>query len=111
MSAEVSGSIANAITFRKRYGRNIVGLKIQKNTSNTTDQATVRDLMTDITTAWKTNKLVGAVQINAAYKLAYNEAAVGRQMSGFNLFVKECVALNNGSEYDGSLAIPASPNL
>lgn len=52
---------------------------------------------------------VGTVTIDAAYKLAYNTAASGSQYSGFNLFIKDCVALNGGKDYDGSLEAPSEP--
>lgn len=110
MSAEVRGSIANALTFTKRNGKNIVKLKIQQNGSNTTLQAASRDLVKDAAAAWSSNATVGGVVINSAYKLAFATAAMGTSNSGYTLFIKKVVALNGGSGYDGSLAIPANAN-
>ena len=52
---------------------------------------------------------VGGITINSAYKLAYNNAVAGMGKSGFNLYMEDCVALNGGSAYDGSLALPTEP--
>jgi hypothetical protein len=69
----------------------------------------VRDLMSQATIAWKTSGTVGSIHIDSAYKLAYNNAAAGTAMSGFNLFIKQVVALNDGSAFDGTLVVPVSP--
>ena len=108
MSAEVRGSFGKAITFTKRYGTNIVKLKIQKNGSNTLLQQNSRQLVKDAAIAWSSNATVGAVTINSGYKEGFATAAAGKGYSGYSLFIKKVVALNDGSAYDGSLVIPAS---
>lgn len=109
LSIDATGSVGKSLTFGHWKGKNVAKFKIQYNNSSTTDQVTVRDLITDASVAWKTGATVGAIAINSAYKLAYNTAAIGKAYSGFNLFIKQVVALNGGSTYDGSLAVPASP--
>ena len=109
LSLSASGQIGNAMVFATWKGVQYVRQLVTPTYTNTTTQAAIRLLVKDASEAWKTNALVGAVQIDAAYKLAYATAAAGTAMSGFNLFIKQCVALNSGSAYDSSLAIPASP--
>lgn len=109
-SLEARGSYGNSITFTKRNGKSIAKFKIQKNGSNTALQAASRDLVRDAAAAWSSNATVGGVVINSAYKLAFATAAMGTSNSGYTLFIKKVVALNGGSSYDGSLAIPANAN-
>jgi len=109
LSLGASGSVGKTLTFATWKGVSYVRQLVKPTYTNTTEQAKVRSLMSDATIAWKTSATVGAIAINAAYKLAYNTAAAGTAMSGFNLFIKQVVALNGGSTYDGSLAIPTSP--
>lgn len=109
LSLDASGSIANTMTFSRWKGRNYVRQRVIPTYSNTALQAAIRDLIKDASIAWKSNATVGTVIINAAYKTAYATAAASQAISGFNLFIKECVQKNGGSAYDGSLEIPATP--
>lgn len=111
MSLDASGSVAKTMTFSKWKGINYVRQCVIPTYSNTTLQASVRDLMKQATQAWRSNATVGGVIINPAYKLAFAAAASGFAYSGFNLFIRRTVALNGGSEFDGSLAIPANPTV
>jgi len=109
LSLSASGTIADTMTFSRWKGRAYVRQRVIPTYTNTTLQANVRDLMRDLSVAWKLGSTVGAIAINSAYKIAYDTAASGLGISGFNLFAKETVALNDGSAYDGSLAIRATP--
>lgn len=109
LSIDATGSVGKSLTFGHWKGKNVAKFKIQYNNSSTTDQVKVRNLITDASFAWKTNATVGAIDIDGAYKSTYNTAAIGKAYSGFNLFIKQVVALNGGSTYDGSLEVPASP--
>jgi hypothetical protein len=109
LSIDATGSVGKSLTFSHWKGKNVGKFKIQRNLSNTADQITVRSLITDASKAWASNATVGGVVIDAAYKLAYDNYAIGKQFSGFNAFIKQTVALNGGSSYDGSLEIPVSP--
>lgn len=114
LSLDASGTIASTMTFSRWKGINYVRQRVIPTYKRTTEQAAVRDIVADSSLAWKTNALVGAIQIDAAYKLAYNSAASGMAMSGFNLFIKQCIALNlvdtaGVKSYDGTLVIPVSP--
>jgi hypothetical protein len=109
LSLDASGSVASTITFSRWKGINYVRQRVIPTYTNTTLQAKIRLLISDASIAWKSGATVGAVDIDAAYKLAYDEAASGLGMSGFNLFIKECVQLNGGSAYDESLAVPTEP--
>lgn len=108
MSLDASGSIAGAMTFSRWKGRNYVRQRVIPTYSNTALQAKIRQLIKDASLAWKSNATVGGVVINAAYKLAYETAASSQAISGFNLFIRECVQKNGGSAYDMSLAIPTT---
>lgn len=109
MSLDASGTVANTMTFSKWKGINYVRQRVIPTYRNTVDQQAIRGIITDASVAWKTNATVGVTTIDAAYKLAYANAAQGYAMSGFNLFIKDCVALNGGVAYDGSLELPTTP--
>lgn len=114
LSLDASGTIASTMTFSRWKGINYVRQRVIPTYTNTAEQVAVRDIVSDASIAWKTSATVGGVIINAAYKLAFNNAASGTAMSGFNLFIKNTMALNlvdtaGVKSYDGSLAVPASP--
>jgi hypothetical protein len=109
MSMDASGTIGDALTFAKWKGRNYVRQYTVPTYSNTTEQAKIRDIFRDASLAWKAGSTVGGVAIDSAYKLAYGTAASPYSISGFNLFIKECVQKNAGVAYDGSLAVPSEP--
>ena len=109
LSLDASGTVADVLTFSRWKGRNYVRQRVIPSNPNTPDQIAIRDLIRDASIAWKSGATVGGVAINTAYKTAYNEAASPFSISGFNLFIKECVQLNGGSGYDGSLAVPTEP--
>lgn len=109
LSLDASGTIAKTMTFSRWKGINYVRQRVIPTYSNTTLQAAIRLLTSDASKAWATNALVGTTQIDAAYKLAYDTAASGNAYSGFNLFMRDVVALNGGSAYAGTLEIPTVP--
>lgn len=108
-SLDARGSVAKAITFSFWKGVNYVRSRVVPNNPQSTDQTAIRDLITDATVAWKTNGTDGTTTIDAAYKTAYDTAAAGQRYSGFNLYVRDSVAKNNGSSYSGTLEIPTEP--
>lgn len=112
LSLTASGTLGNTITASKWKGVAYMRNRVIPRNPKSTAQMYVRDIISDATIAWKTGATVGGIEIDAAYKLAYDEAAMGFAYSGFNLFVKQCIALNyvgTPRVYDGTLAIPASP--
>lgn len=109
LSGDASGQVAKAMVFSKWKGRNYVRKYVIPSYSNTTHQANIRSIITDASRAWSLGSTVGAVTINNAYKTAYNTAATTYQISGFNLFIKDCVAKNDGVSYSGTLALPTEP--
>lgn len=116
LSLDASGSIANTMTFSRWKGINYVRQRVIPTYSNTAEQMAVRDIVSDASLAWKTLATVGAVTINSAYKLAYNNAASGSAMSGFNLFIKETMVENlvdtaGVKSYDGTLEIRTAPGV
>lgn len=94
LSLDASGTIANTMTFSKWKGINYIRQRVIPTYRNSAEQIAVRGIVHDASIAWKTLDTVGAVEIDAAYKLAYNAAAAGMAMSGFNLFIKECLLEN-----------------
>lgn len=109
LSLDASGSVASTMTFSRWKGINYVRQRVIPTYSNTADQMAVRDLITDASKAWKAGSTIGGTAIDSAYKLAYATASSGMGMSGFNLFIRDCVALNGGKDYDGSLELPTTP--
>lgn len=109
MSLDASGTIGNALTFAKWKGRNYVRQYVIPAYSNTTEQANIRDIVRKASLAWKAESTVGGTAVNTVYKTAYNNAATAYSISGFNLFIKECVQKNGGVAFDGSLAVPTVP--
>lgn len=116
LSLDASGTIASTMTFSRWKGINYVRQRVIPTYSNTDEQMAVRDIVSDASIAWKELDTVGAVVINAAYKLAYDVAASGTAMSGFNLFIKECMIENlvdaaGVKSYDGTLVIRTAPGV
>ena len=112
MSLDARGQVGKAIVFSIWKGINYVrGYTVPKIGTDST-QVDIREIYHDASIAWKDSDTVGAIAIDAAYKLAYNTAAAGTPMSGFNLFMRQVVALNlTGTPlaYDGTLEIPTGP--
>ena len=108
-SLDARGQFGKSMVFSAWKGINTVRQYVIPTYRNTTEQANIRKIISDASVAWKNEDTVGGVAIDAAYKLAYNTVAAGSQYSGFNLFMKECVAKNGGVAYDGTLEIPATP--
>lgn len=113
LSLDASGSVASTITFSRWKGINYVRQRVIPTYSNTFKQIAVRNLITDASQAWKAGSTVGTIILNATYKAAFNLAASGMAMSGFDLFIKMCVAFNYDATtspyYDGTLVVPTDP--
>lgn len=114
LSLDASGTIAKTITFSKWKGINYTRQRVIPTYRNTVEQMAVRDIVHDASIAWKNSATVGSVPINNAYKLAYNNLASGQALSGFNLFIKDCMTMNlidtaGVKSYDGSLVVPTTP--
>lgn len=113
LSLDASGSIADTMTFSRWKGINYVRQRIIPTYTNTFKQSAIRDLVKQATQAWKANSTITPTTIDSSYKSAFNLAAVGSAMSGFNLFVQACVSKNYDSTtspyFDGSLVLPTDP--
>lgn len=109
MSMDARGQIGKAIVFSIWKGVNYVRQYAIPSNPNSADQVAIRGIISQASVAWKMGSTVGTTQIDAAYKLAYNTVAAGQALSGFNLFIKDCVALNQGIDFDGTLEIPTVP--
>lgn len=108
MSLGASGAFANAMVFAKNKGVNYVRNYAKPTYTNTTEQAAIRNIVRLASKAWKAGSAVGGVTINSAYKTAYDAAKYGA-LSGFNVFIKDCVEKNDGVLFDGTLVIPSTP--
>jgi hypothetical protein len=89
---------------------------VTPNNPNTAEQQAVRGVVYDASIAWKLGSTVGATEIDAEYKTAYDAVAMGQKLSGFNLFIKDCMAINlvdtvGVKSYDGTLAIAVAPGV
>jgi hypothetical protein len=76
-------------------------------------QLAIRAGVTDASQAWKAGATVGTVVLNATYKAAFDLAAIPMQISGFDLYMKNSVAINYDATtspyYDGTLVAPVDP--
>jgi hypothetical protein len=104
-----SGTVGKVLTYAKWRGQDYVRQWTMPKIGQGEDQITMRDLISQITKAWKAGGTVGGVTLNSSYKLAYNDAAAGQMYSGFNLFVKDSVAKNGNVNFAGTLELPTVP--
>lgn len=113
LSLDASGTVASTMVFSRWKGINYVRQRVIPTYSNTFKQIAIRGLVKDATQAWKAGSTVGTVVINASYKAAFDTAASGMAMSGFNLFLRNCVAINYDAGvspyFDGTLVAPVDP--
>lgn len=113
LSLDASGSVASTITFSRWKGVNYVRQRVIPTYSNEFKQIAIRDLIKKSTQAWKGNSIISPTTIDASYKAAFDTAASGMAMSGFNLFVRNCVAKNYDAStspyFDGTLVLPTGP--
>jgi hypothetical protein len=113
LSLTASGTLGKTLTASKWKGIAYMRNRVIPKNPNSFKQQAIRMLISDATIAWKTGATVGTVVINATYKAAFDSAAAGTAMSGFNLFVKNCVVINYDATtspyYDGSLVAPVDP--
>jgi hypothetical protein len=107
-SYDARGKVAGVVYSIWR-GVNYARRKVTPANPRSDDQVAIRDLINDASKAWKAGATVGAVTIDASYKSAYAAAAAGQAYSGFNLFIRDSVAKNEGVDYDGSFAAPTAP--
>lgn len=115
-SLDASGKFGNSMVFSKWKGINTVRQYVIPTYRNTDEQKAVRDIVSDASIAWKTSDTVGAIEIDSAYKAAYDAAAAGSAYSGFNLFIKDCMSINlvdtvGVKSYDGTLTIATAPGV
>lgn len=106
LSLDAAGQVAKTLVFSRWKGVNYVRQRVIPTYSNTAKQADIRELITEASQAWQAE----TSPIDSAYKAAYAVSAEGQALSGFNLFIRDCVGKNwVASAYDGSLAIPSAP--
>jgi len=113
LSLDASGTVAGTLTASKWKGINYMRQRVIPKNPKTFKQVAVRGVIADASLAWKTGATVGTVVISATYKAAFDLAVTGMAMSGFNLFLKNCVAINydgtTSPYYDGTLVAPIDP--
>lgn len=108
-SLDARGQVGKAIVYSFWKGVNYVRQHVVPQNPQSADQVAVRNLITDASQLWETNGTDGTTTIDAAYKTAYETAAAGQKYSGFNLYIRDCVALNGGSSYTAPLELPTEP--
>lgn len=113
LSLDARGTIAKTLTATAWKGINVMRQRVVPSNPKTFKQTAIRDLMRDASQAWFAGSTVGTVVINSTYKSAFDLAAEGKAYSGFNLYMKLCVAHNFDSTtspyYDGTLVVPVDP--
>jgi len=112
-SDQASGKFAKCMVFATNKGRAYVRQLVTPKNPNSFKQQAIRSLTTDASKAWQSGATVGTVVINPTYKSAFDLAAVPMQISGFNLYMKNVVAINydvtTSPYYDGTLVAPVDP--
>jgi len=113
LSLTASGTLGKTITASKWKGVVYMRTRVIPKLSMVATSVAVRLLIKDATQAWKAEATVGSVVINASYKAAFNLAAEGQALSGFNLYVRNAVAINydgtTSPYYDGTFVAPTDP--
>lgn len=99
-SFNASGSLGKAIVYSNWRGVAYVRELVIPGFSRTFQQGKIRDLIKDASQGWLTGDTDGTTTIDATYKAVYDAAALGRPLSGFNMFIRDCV----GKNYDGSVS-------
>lgn len=104
-SLDARNSVGNAIVFSSWKGVNYVRARVIPKNPKSDLQVAIRALIKAATEAWKNEDS----PIDSAYKAAYNTAAEGQRYSGFNLYVKDSVGKNEGSDYSSPFVAPTQP--
>jgi hypothetical protein len=101
------------MVFSKWKGRSYLRALVTPKNPKSFKQLAIRGVITDASLAWKNGDTVGSVVINPTYKAAFDLAALPMQISGFDLYMKNCVAINYDATtspyYDGTLVAPVDP--
>ena len=79
LSAKAQGTIADVLTFQERKGRHKVRFQRKQKDAHSDNQIPYRALIIQGNTTWRS--------MTQPEKEAYNVQAVGRPMSGFNVFM------------------------
>lgn len=112
-SDDASGKFANCMVASKWKGRSYMRQLVTPSNPKSFKQLAIRSLITDASLAWKNGDTVGTVVIDATYKAAFDAAAVSAQISGFDLYIKNSVAINYDATtspyYDGTFVAPVDP--
>ena len=113
LSLDASGTVAQTLTASKWKGINYMRQRVIPKNPNSFKQLAIRAVITDASLAWKNGDTVGTVVINATYKAAFDAAAMGQAYSGFDLYMKNSVAINYDTTtspyYDGTFVAPVDP--
>lgn len=113
LSLDARGTVGGVLTASVWKGVNYMRLRVTPKNPKSFKQLAIRGVITDASQAWSSGATVGTVVINSSYKAAFATAAAGSAMSGFDLFMKNCVAINYDTTtspyYDGTLVAPVDP--
>lgn len=105
LSLDASGTVAKVLTASKWKGINYMRQRVIPSNPQTDLQTAIRDLITDASQAWRNED----DPIDSDYKEAYDTAAEGQAYSGFNLYIDDSVAKNDGSAYTAPFVPPTEP--
>jgi hypothetical protein len=113
LSLDARGTVGGVLTASVWKGINYMRLRVVPKNPKSFKQLAIRAVITDASKAWSSGATVGSVTINASYKAAFATAVEGTAMSGFDLFMQNCVAINydktTSPYYDGTLVAPSDP--
>ena len=105
LSLDASGTIAKVLTASRWRGVPYMRQRVIPHNPQTDDQVAIRSLVSDASKAWRNEDS----PIDTDYKEAYKEAAAGQPYSGFNLYMRDAISKNEGSNYEAPLDIPTEP--
>lgn len=105
ISISARGSVGGSLVFIRAKGGHSARRWAKPRYTRNNEQNAMRLLMSDASTAWRTNQGI----IDSDYKNYYAESAKWLNMSGFNLYIKYAIKYNNGSNFTRPFIIPPIP--
>jgi len=112
-SDSATGKFADALVFATNKGVVYCRQLVTPKNPKSFKQLAIRDVIRLASRAWEAGDTVGGTAIDATYKAAFELAAVPMQISGFALYMKNCVAINydalTSPYFSGTLEVPTDP--
>lgn len=111
-SLDSRGTVGSTLTYSYWRGVNYVRARVVPHNPNSSLQQAIRGIISQASKAWRDEETdAETTTIDSDYKEAYDEVAAGQPLSGFNLFIRDTVAKNDGSAFDPEtdIVFPTEP--